>query len=47
MQTKHPILLKILKNDALHYINVQELFTYHRIVFLIIILHIYTKGSCF
>ena len=45
MHIKHPPLLTILKNDALHYINVHGLSTYHSVVFLY--LHIYIKGSCF
>ena len=41
MYTTHPLLSTFfLKNDALYYMNVQKLFTYHRIVFLIF--YIYT-----
>ena len=42
MHTKHPPVIKnnFFLNGALHYINVQELFTYHRIVFLLF--YIYT-----
>ena len=48
MHMKHPLLLKMfLKIATLHYIHVQKLFTYHRIMFSYYYLHIYTKGSCF